>query len=220
MRSSPMDVVRWHLLLSRQDPQGNIGVMVIALALAACVLFGGEAEAATVTSYVRGYTDRALQVLGDPSLSSAQRDTTLRAIARQLFDPEEAARRALGRHWQNRTPAERAEFTELFAQLLERTYLTRLGAYKDARLTYVGEVVDGSFAIVRAKVLIPEQIELPVEARLHRRGEQWYAYDIVVEGISLIGNYRAQFDKIIRTSSYEELVRRLRDRLAARTDVK
>jgi phospholipid transport system substrate-binding protein len=99
--------------------------------------------------------------------------------------------------------------------------LTRLGSYKDARLAYVGEVVDGSFAIVRAKVLLPEQTEVPVEARLHRRGERWYAYDVVVEGISLIGNYRVQFDKIIRTASYEELVRRLRERLAPpRIDVK
>jgi phospholipid transport system substrate-binding protein len=222
MRSSPMDVVRDHLLLWPQDrPRVTLRLMVIVLAMVACVLLGGKVEAATVTSHVRGYTDRALQVLGDPSLSPAQRDATLRAIARQLFDPEEAARRALGRHWQNRTPAERAEFTELFARLLERTYLTRLGSYKDARLTYVGEVVDGSFAIVRAKVLIPEQIEVPVEARLHRRGEQWYAYDIVVEGISLIGNYRAQFDKIIRTTSYEELVRRLRARVAVlQSDVK
>ncbi|MGH7334767.1 MAG: MlaC/ttg2D family ABC transporter substrate-binding protein [Candidatus Rokuibacteriota bacterium] len=199
------------LKLVRMARTGRIvGILVIAM----CAVLGREARAATVTAEVRGYTDRALAVLGDPSLSPAQRDTALRALARQLFDPEEAARRALGRHWQTRTPAERGEFTELFAQLLERTYLGRLGFYKDARLAYVGEVVDGSFAIVRAKVLLSVQTEVPLEARLHRRGERWSAYDVVVEGISLIGNYRAQFDKIIRTSSYEELVRRLRERLA------
>jgi phospholipid transport system substrate-binding protein len=197
------------------------GRIVGMLAIAAGVLLGTEAKAGPVTSQVRGYTDRALEVLGDPTLSSAQRDTTLRTIARQLFDPEEAARRALGRHWQARTPGERQEFTDLFAQLLERTYLTRLGAYKGARLTYVGEIVDGSYATVRAKVLLREQTEVPVEARLLRRGERWYAYDVAVEGISLIGNYRSQFDKIIRTSSYEELVRRLRERLTpAQSDVK
>ena len=202
-------------------PRVTPGRILGMLALAVSVLAFDEVRADTVTALVRGYTDRALDVLGDPGLSSTQRDTSLRAIARQLFDPEEAARRALGRHWPPRTAAERGEFTELFAQLLERTYLTRLGSYKNARLTYAGEVVDGSFAVVRAKVLLPEHIEVPVEARLHRRGERWYAYDIVVEGISLIGNYRAQFDKIIRTSSYEDLVRRLRERLApARVDVK
>ena len=196
-------------------PRVSLGAVVGLLALSIGLLLAGDAPAATVTAEVRRYTDRALEVLGDPSLSPAQRDSSLRAIARQLFDPEEAARRALGKHWQTRSTKEQAEFTELFAQLLERTYLTRVGAYRDARLAYVGESVDGSFAVVRAKVLLPEQIEVPVEARLHRRGDRWYAYDIVVEGISLINNYRAQFDKIIRTSSYEELVRRLRERLAS-----
>jgi len=196
-------------LIGMAHARGRLGLLTIAMG----VLLATEARADTVTAHVRGYTDRALEVLVDPALSSAQRDATLGAIARQLFDAEEASRRALGRHWQARTPAEREEFTGLFVQLLERTYLTRLGAYKGARLTYVSEIVDGQFAIVRAKVLLREQTEVPVEARMRRRDDRWYVYDVVVEGISLIGNYRSQFDKIIQTSSYEELVRRLRQRL-------
>lgn len=184
----------------------NIAAAAVILAAADAVPAGAE----TATAQVRRYTDQVLRVLNDPALGLPEHQAAVRALALELFDPEETARRALGRHWQTRTAAEREEFTRLFVALLERAYLTRLGLYKGERLTYVGESVNGSLAVVRAKVLLRGQVEVPVEARLLRRGERWYAYDVAVEGISLVGNYRAQFDKIIQTSSYEALVERLR----------
>lgn len=115
-------------------------------------------------------------------------------------------------HWQARTPAEREEFTRLFAELLESTYISKIDLYGGEQLKYSGETVDGDFAIVWAMILRRQGADVPVEARMLRRGERWYIYDISIEGISLVNNYRSQFDRIIQTSSYDELVRRLRTR--------
>ena len=122
--------------------------------------------------------------------------------------------RALGIHWQARTPTEREEFVLLFADLLERTYISQIDLFGGERIRFTGEQVEGDGAIVRAKVITRQGLEVPVEARLLRRAARWLVYDIAVEGISLIGNYRAQFDRIIRTSSYEDLVKRLRAKQA------
>jgi phospholipid transport system substrate-binding protein len=127
-----------------------------------------------------------------------------------MFDMSETAKRALGRHWHARTPAEREEFTRVFADFLEYSYLSKISLYSGERMNYVSESIDGDFAIVGAKILRKQGAEIPVDARMLRRGDRWYIYDISVEGISLINNYRSQFNTIIQKSSYEQLVQRLR----------
>jgi phospholipid transport system substrate-binding protein len=136
----------------------------------------------------------------------------VRKVAIQVFDVEETARRALGRHWQARTPEERREFVDLFAELLERTYISKIDFYGGERLHYTSEAIDGDKAIVRAKVVTKQGTEVPVEARMQQHGDRWLMYDLLLENVSLVSNYRAQFDQIIRTSSYQDLVRRLKDK--------
>jgi phospholipid transport system substrate-binding protein len=185
--------------------------IVVRLLVAMLLLaLAGPVSAGAPTDQARQYTDQVRKVLEDPTLQPADRRAAVRKIAIEIFDLAETAKRALGRHWQTRTAAEREEFTELFADLLESTYISRIDQYGGERLTYVSEAVDGDFAVVRAKIVRPQGAEVPVEARMLRRGDRWLIYDIAIEGISLIGNYRSQFDRIIRTSSYEELVKRLR----------
>lgn len=124
----------------------------------------------------------------------------------------ESARRALGPHWPKRSAAEREEFTGLFQSLLERGYLSRIGEYGGERVQYVAERIDGDFATVRAQIVTSKGTQVPVEARVVRRGERWLMYDVLIENVSLVASYRSQFDRVIRTSSYEELVRRLKAR--------
>ena len=124
----------------------------------------------------------------------------------------EAARRALGPHWPKRSAAEREEFTGLFQGLLERGYLSRIGEYGGERVQYVAERVDGEFANVRAQIVTAKGTQIPIEARVVRKGERWLMYDVLIENVSLVASYRSQFDRVIRTSSYEELVRRLKER--------
>ena len=186
---------------------------VIALAAGAMLsLLVGAPAWAGPTEQLREYTDQVIKILDDPALARGDRRAAVRKIAHEAFDVTETARRVLARHWQARTPAERDEFTQLFADLLERTYIARLDEYGGERIRYVGESIDGELATVRARIVTRAGIEVPVESRMVRRGERWLIYDVLIENVSLVANYRSQFDRIVRSSSYEELVRRLKQK--------
>jgi len=186
---------------------------VIALAAGAMLsLLVGAPAWAGPTEQLREYTDQVIKILDDPALARGDRRAAVRKIAHEAFDVTETARRVLARHWQARTPAERDEFTQLFADLLERTYIARLDEYGGERIRYVGESIDGELATVRARIVTRAGTEVPVESRMVRRGERWLIYDVLIENVSLVANYRSQFDRIVRSSSYEELVRRLKQK--------
>jgi phospholipid transport system substrate-binding protein len=186
-------------------------VLRAAAAVAVIALGVGVAWAGAPTEQVRQYTDQVVKILENPDLRSADKRAAVRKVAIEIFDVNETARRALGPHWQARSATERDEFVHLFADLLERTYISKIDLFGGERLRYTTESVDGDFAVVRAKVITKKGTEIPVEARLLQRGSHWLIYDISVENVSLIANYRTQFDRIIRTSSFAELVRKLRD---------
>lgn len=190
--------------------------MIVAtryVVLALCVAWAAPAWAgSSPTDQLRDYTDQVLKVLDDQALRPQDRRAAVRKIADQIFDLGETARRALARHWQARTAAEREEFTHLFGDLLERTYIARIDQYGGEKVRYVAETVDGDHAVVRARVLTRKGSEVPVESRLLRRGDRWLIYDVLIENVSLIANYRAQFDRIIRSTSFDELMRRLKTR--------
>ena len=189
---------------------------MVAIALGLVAVASASAWAGAPTDQVREYTDAVVKVLEDPALKAEdkkpERRAAVRKIASEVFDVQETAQRALGPHWQQRTPQERQEFVQLFAELLEQTYISKIDLFGGERLRFTDEKVDGDNAVVRAKVMTKQQAEVPVEARMLRKGDRWLVYDILIENISLVGNYRAQFDRIIRTSSYEDLVKRLRTR--------
>jgi phospholipid transport system substrate-binding protein len=192
----------------------------LAFAAVAATLVLGEASLAVAgvpTDTVRDYTDAVVRVLEDPALKvedrRAERRAAVRKIAIDIFDVQETARRALGPHWQQRSPQEREEFVQLFADLLERTYINKIDLFGGEKLRFTDEKVDGDHAVVRAKVITKQGTEVPVEARMiNRAGSRWQIYDIVIENISLVGNYRSQFDRIIRASSYADLAKRLRSK--------
>ena len=181
---------------------GLVGLVLLAVA--------APARAGAPTDQVRQYTDQVLKLLDDPGVQSADKRAAVRKVAVEIFDVQETAKRALGRHWQARTPAEREEFVQLFADLLERTYINKIDLYRGEKVVYANEAVDGEYATVRVRVLSKQRGEIPVDAKMVRRGDRWLIYDIAVENISLIANYRAQFDRIIRTASYQDLVNRLK----------
>jgi phospholipid transport system substrate-binding protein len=180
------------------------------LALGVVLVFASASWAGAPTDQLRAYTDEVLKVLGNPGLSLPQRRDAIRQLAAEVFDVSETARRALGQHWQQRTPAEREEFTKLFADLLEQTYISRIDQYGGERLQYLSEDIDGNRATVRARITTKNGTEVPVESRLLQKENRWLIYDVLVENLSLISNYRSQFDRVIRTTSYEELVKRLK----------
>ena len=186
-------------------------VLGLAAVVAATVVVVSSAWAGAPTEQVRQYTDQVVKILENPELRSADKRAAVRKVAGEVFDVNETARRALGTHWQGRSGPERDEFVHLFADLLERTYISKVDLFGGERLRYTAETIDGDFAIVRAKVITKKGTEIPVEARMLKKSDHWLIYDIAIENISLVGNYRTQFDRVIRTSSFQELVRRLRD---------
>ncbi len=185
--------------------------------LVALVILGGVSSSALAgppTDQLKVGVDRVVKVLTDPALkgpaSAAERRHLLRDITGPIFDWTELARRSLGRHWQNRTDAERDEFVRLFHDLLERTYLSRLERYNGERIVYTGDSMEGDQATVRTKLLDKENREVAIDYRVLRRGDRWLVYDVLIESVSLVANYRAQFDQIIRAGSYGQLVEKLK----------
>jgi phospholipid transport system substrate-binding protein len=189
---------------------------VVALALG-CVLslvLVLPAAAGVPSDHLKAQIDRVLRTLEDPDLKregrARDRRVAVRRIANEIFDFGETARRSLGRHWQPRTPAERDEFVRLFSDLLERSYISRVELYGGEKIQYLGDSTQGDQATVQTKLLTKSGSEIPIEYRMHRRGERWLVYDVIIEGVSLVANYRTQFNKIIQTSSYQELVRKMK----------
>jgi len=178
----------------------------------------GLATAGEPTDLVRQITDQVLKILEDPQFQApnrqAERQERLHKIAEQVFDWQEMARRALAVHWRERTPQEQQEFVRLFRDLVEGTYINRLeSAIQEKReIQYVGEQVDGSRATVKTNVVTRRNQQVPIEYRLQKVDGRWLIYDVLVEGISLVNNYRSQFNRIITSSSYNDLVQKMKNR--------
>ena len=176
------------------------------------------------TELLRVQIDRVVKTLEEPDLKregkSRERRAAVRRIAEDIFDFAETAKRSLGRHWPPRTPAERKEFVDLFANLLERSYLSKIELYSGERIAYLGDTVEGDQATVRTRIVAKHGTEVPVDYKMFRHGDRWLVYDVIIEGVSLIANYRTQFNKIIQTSSYQELVRKMKAKQAEFSDDK
>lgn len=178
----------------------------------------GMASAGEPTDLIRQTTDQVLKILEDPKLQGpekrAERQARLHTIAEQAFDWQEMAQRALATHWRGRTPQQQQEFVGLFRDLVEGTYMNRLETATQEKqdIQYVGEQVDGSRAVVKTNVLTRRNQQVPIEYRLQKGNGGWKIYDVLVEGISLVNNYRAQFNQIISSSSYDALVQKMKSR--------
>ena len=192
-----------------------IRVAHVALALAGLLILSvAPAWAVTPTEQLKGSIDKIIPILEDPTLKGdaklKERRAAIRRVATDVFDFTESARRALGPHWERRTAEERQEFARLLGDLLERAFASRLEQYAGERIQYTGESVDGNLATVKTTIITKSGAELPVDYQVLRRGDRWFVYDVWIEGVSLMNNYRVQFNKIIQTSSYEDLVRKLK----------
>lgn len=190
-------------------------LMTLTAALLLCAT-ATAAPAMTPTETVKTRVEAALQNLSQTSASRPesieQRRAELRRAADSLFDFTEMGRRALGRHWADRTPAEREEFVKLFTDLIARSYIGKIDHYAGETIAYTAERVDGDEASVQSRVVTAKGSQIPVEYRLHRINDGWSAYDVFVENVSLVGTYRSQFDRIIRSESFASLLRRLREK--------
>jgi len=188
-----------------------IGTLILALALTSA-----SANAGVPTDQIKATVDKALVVLNDPRLKPParlkERRDQLRQILFARFDFTEMAKRALGSNWRRRTPQEQEEFIRLFTDVLERAYAEIIESYSDEKITYIYERIDGTYADVSSKILTSKGDEYSINYKAHLVSNEWKVYDVVAENISLVNNYRSQFNRVIANGSYEELVRRLKDK--------
>jgi phospholipid transport system substrate-binding protein len=187
------------------------GITAVALAV---ILFSGPSEA-TPTEELRLQVARIIEVLDDQTLKPERmvvhRLAAVRHLVGEIFDFADTARRALGAHWVERTPSEQAQFVALFSGLIEQMYVSRVEMYRGDHIDYLGESVVRGDATVRTKIVPKRGAATPVDYRMHLQSGRWQIYDVVVDGVSLVENYRDQFMKIIQTSSYAGLIAKMKD---------
>ncbi len=178
------------------------------------LVISGSSIAGGPTEDVRKTTDKLIAIVSDPAMKSADRASErakrIRKAVDERFDWKEMSKRSLARHWKKRTQREKEEFIDLFGKLLERTYLDKVEGYSGEKVLYVGERVDGNYGIVVVKIVTRKDTEILVKYKLKKKGSEWLVYDISIEGVSLVNNYRKQFNSIMTRSSYEDLIKKLR----------
>jgi phospholipid transport system substrate-binding protein len=192
-----------------------MGAVVLAGVLAVAVA-PAPASAGVPTEQLKGAVERVLKTLDDPTYKGetklAERRAAVRKIANEIFDFAEIAKRSMARHWQPLSEAQRTEFVGLFADLLERSYISKIETYGGEKIQYTAERMDGDYSVVSTRIVTKNGTEVPVDYRMVKRSERWLVYDVSIEGVSLVSNYRTQFNKIIQTTSYRELVSKLRNK--------
>jgi phospholipid transport system substrate-binding protein len=169
---------------------------------------------------IRQTTNRIMSILTDPALKeparAEERRKRIREAADERFDWEEMARRSLAQYWARRTEGERREFTSLFSDLLEKKYMDTVEGFSGEKFLYKGEKVEGDYGVDRVKIVTPEDVEISVEYRVRRKGDDWFIYDVSIEGVSLVNNYRTELSRLLLKSSYEELVEKLKAKLTGK----
>jgi phospholipid transport system substrate-binding protein len=191
--------------------------LLISMVVSACILIPFVAGAAEgPREQARTAIEKTLTILKDKELKkpsrSRERRTLIRKEISSIFDFTEMSKQALGMHWPHRTEAEKKEFTALFSDLLEKTYIGKIEGYSNEKVFYDEQTIDGNYSTLKTRIVTAKNVTIPVVYRFIYKGQRWAVYDVVIEGVSLVGNYRTQFNRIIRTESYKGLVDRLKSK--------
>jgi phospholipid transport system substrate-binding protein len=181
-----------------------------------------HAWAGVPTEKIKETSDKIISIVSDPTLKDPakkkEKRTLIRSAVDEMCDWEEMSRRSLGRHWSKRTDQEKKEFVHLFGQLIERTYIDKVEGYSGERVNYLGEKIDGDYAEVDVKVVTTKNTEIPVVYKLRKKDGGWWVYDLVIEGVSFVLNYRTQFSEILASGSFQELIKKLREKIEAKPE--
>ena len=185
-----------------------VGLMIYLSMVSAC--FAGS----EIKSQLKGTIDKVIQIVKDEALKNDHqaRRAALRKTIDERFNYRQMVMRSLAKNWDARSDQERQEFTALFKSLLENSYANKLEAYRDEKINYLDELIKGEYALVKTEV-VRRSTTIGVDYKLIQENGNWKVYDFVIEGVSMVRNYRSQFTKIIRRDSYEVLVQKLTDKI-------
>lgn len=190
---------------------------IFVLSVLIVLIPAAYAAAGEPTAAVEASVNRVLDVLKDPKLKGPDakniKTEKLRVIYKSMFDEMEFSRRTLTRNWKNFTPAERREFVDLFEQVLEKSYLDKILDYSDEKIVFYKEtMIDKDKAEVQSKIITSSN-EIPIDYRIILKDGKWKVYDVVVENVSLVQNYRTQFNEILADGTPEDLLKILRKKV-------
>jgi phospholipid transport system substrate-binding protein len=192
--------------------------MIAAGLLLAALLMPAPLPAATAKETVETQVNKVLKALSDPGFKDRGRDAKIvmiRSIVNEIFDYTELSKRTLGREWVKFNAPQQGEFVKLFSELLEKTYADRLLSYSDEKVVFEKEsLLREGQAEVTSNVLTADGKKIPLDYRMVQKDGNWRVYDVIIEGISLVKNYRDQFRDILAKDSPEEVLKMLRDKVA------
>jgi phospholipid transport system substrate-binding protein len=208
-----------HLLTDSQEAAPTVKYLLailIVIGLAA-IFLKGSADAGVPTEQVRGTVDQVLTILQDPSLKpdskQKERREQLRRVIFARFDFAEMARRSLGGEWRRRTAAEQQEFVNVFTDLLQDNYIGTIESYNGDKVAYNRELKDQDNAEVQTTLTTKGDAAYSINYRLRLVDKDWKVYDVVIENISVVNNYRSQFNRVISKSSDQDLVRAMKEKI-------
>ncbi|MEN8211612.1 MAG: ABC transporter substrate-binding protein [Thermodesulfobacteriota bacterium] len=192
-------------------------IIILALLVISFFIPGNKILASPVHDQLKGTIDNVLEILRDDSLKEDEKKEekieSLRRILHERFSFAKMSQLSLARHWRKRSDEEKKVFIDMFGQLLEETYVSKIDTYTDEKVVYVKEFIRGKKAQINTKI-ITDTVEIPIDYRMYETKDgKWMVYDLVIEGVSLVGNYRSQFDQILQKESYEKLVENLKKKL-------
>ncbi len=189
---------------------------MVTIIMAVVLAAASPATAASPTETVKAAVQQVFSQPDSPAVkvpSVAERRAQIRKVTETLFDFEEMSQRSLGKAWTQASPAEQKEFVRLFGGLIANAYMGRIEQYAGEPITYVGERIEGDDARVQSRVVTPKGSEVPIEYRLYRSTEgRWTVYDIYVDGFSLVGSYKAQFNRLLQRGTFADLLKQLRQK--------
>lgn len=181
-------------------------------ALMPSILFAGEP-----TDRVKVALDKIINVISDPAMKAPamkdKRDQMVMDSIKDVFNWEEFSRRALAQNWKKRTDDEKKAFMAVFSQLVERTYMAKSNQYSGGKVEYLDEKIEGEYAKVSIKYITSSGTQTPVDFLMMKKNGAWWGYDVNVEGISIVGNYRSQFNDFLNKSSFDDLLKRLKEKV-------
>ena len=189
---------------------------VIVLVLVLLVSLPDPSKAGIPSDQIRQTADKVLLILQDPRLKAAdkkkERRDQLRQVISARFDFNEMAKSALGQHWQRRSAEDQRQFIQLFTDLLERSYADQIESFNGEKILYGRENQDKDRAEVDTRVVTSKGEEFAINYKLHAADREWKVYDVVIENISLVNNYRSQFNRVLANSSFDDFLRKLREK--------
>jgi phospholipid transport system substrate-binding protein len=190
-------------------------LLVVPLLILVCAT--SRANAGEPTDAIREAVNRGVEILKTSSVSDPKQRgqviDQLRQIVYPLFDFNEMAMRSLGAHWRGLNPEQRREFVSTFTALLEKTYADQIDLYNGQQVLFTGENVDGEYAQVDSRIMDKDNKSYSVTYRLRRSDGRWRIYDVVAENISVVNNYRSQFNRVLGKSSFEELLKIMKQQI-------